>query len=162
MIEILVKNGVPVPVWWVREKFGIPEAHDGEELLGAPKPPAIEPPPPPPGDEDAEGEDDEEGDDALAELNRRIADLELSLNRSARTVDQIDRWAAEAMEEWEPQLGGTVGRVMELARMSDGYEDFLSRIDAERETMDIDELTESLAAALFAARGLGDATDQVS
>lgn len=159
VIEILVKNGVPVPVWWVREKFGIPEAHDGEELLGAPKPPAIEPPPPPPGDE---GEDDEEGDDALAELNRRIAELEMSLNRRARTVDQIDRWAAEAMEDWEPQLGGTVGRVMELARMSDDYEDFLSRIDAERETMDIDELTESLAAALFAARGLGDATDQVS
>lgn len=159
VIEILVKNGVPVPVWWVREKFGIPEAHDGEELLGASKPPAIEPPPPPPGDE---GEDDEEGDDALAELNRRIAELEMSLNRRARTVDQIDRWAAEAMEDWEPQLGGTVGRVMELARMSDDYEDFLSRIDAERETMDIDELTESLAAALFAARGLGDATDQVS
>lgn len=159
VIEILVKNGVPVPVWWVREKFGIPEAHDGDELLGAPKPPAIEPPPPPPGDE---GEDDEEGDDALAELNRRIAELEMSLNRRARTVDQIDRWAAEAMEDWEPQLGGTVGRVMELARMSDDYEDFLSRIDAERETMDIDELTESLAAALFAARGLGDATDQVS
>lgn len=159
VIEILVKNGVPVPVWWVREKFGIPEAHDGDELLGAPKPPAIEPPPPPPGDE---GEDDEEGDDALAELNRRIAELEISLNRRARTVDQIDRWAAEAMEDWEPQLGGTVGRVMELARMSDDYEDFLSRIDAERETMDIDELTESLAAALFAARGLGDATDQVS
>lgn len=159
VIEILVKNGVPVPVWWVREKFGIPEAHDGEELLGAPKPPAIESPPPPPGDE---GEDDEEGDDAFAELNRRIAELEMSLNRRARTVDQIDRWAAEAMEDWEPQLGGTVGRVMELARMSDDYEDFLSRIDAERETMDIDELTESLAAALFAARGLGDATDQVS
>lgn len=159
VIEILVKNGVPVPVWWVREKFGIPEAHDGDELLGAPKPPAIEPPPPPPGDE---GEDDEEGDDALAELNRRIAELEMALNRRARTVDQIDRWAAEAMEDWEPQLGGTVGRVMELARMSDDYEDFLSRIDAERETMDIDELTESLAAALFAARGLGDATDQVS
>lgn len=159
VIEILVKNGVPVPVWWVREKFGIPEAHDGDELLGAPKPPAIEPPPPPPGDE---GEDDEEGDDALAELNRRITELEISLNRRARTVDQIDRWAAEAMEDWEPQLGGTVGRVMELARMSDDYEDFLSRIDAERETMDIDELTESLAAALFAARGLGDATDQVS
>lgn len=159
VIEILVKNGVPVPVWWVREKFGIPEAHDGEELLGAPKPPAIEPPPPPPGDE---GEGDEEGNDALAELNRRITELEISLNRRARTVDQIDRWAAEAMEDWEPQLGGTVGRVMELARMSDDYEDFLSRIDAERETMDIDELTESLAAALFAARGLGDATDQVS
>lgn len=159
VIEILVKNGVPVPLWWVREKFGIPEAHDGEELLGAPKPPAIEPPPPPPGDED---EGDEEGNDALAELNRRITELEISLNRRARTVDQIDRWAAEAMEDWEPQLGGTVGRVMELARMSDDYEDFLSRIDAERETMDIDELTESLAAALFAARGLGDATDQVS
>lgn len=159
VIEILVKNGVPVPVWWVREKFGIPEAHDGEELLGAPKPPAIEPPPPPPGDED---EGDKEGNDALAELNRRITELEISLNRRARTVDQIDRWAAEAMEDWEPQLGGTVGRVMELARMSDDYEDFLSRIDAERETMDIDELTESLAAALFAARGLGDATDQVS
>lgn len=27
---------MPIPQWWVREKFGIPEAADGEPVLGAP------------------------------------------------------------------------------------------------------------------------------
>lgn len=164
VIEILVRNGAKIPLWWVREKFGLPEAHDGEELLGAPTPTPAEPPPPSLDDEASQepAGDDDESRDALSELNRRIAELELSLNRRARTVDQIDRWAAEAMEDWVPQMSGTVGRVMELSRMSSSYDDFLARLEAERETMDIDELTESLAAALFAARGLGDATDQVT
>jgi|GEM_PF-3954239 len=28
--------GLPIPQWWVREKFGIPEPTDGEAVLGAP------------------------------------------------------------------------------------------------------------------------------
>ncbi|GAB4303822.1 MAG: hypothetical protein Fur0034_20150 [Desulfuromonadia bacterium] len=31
----LAGAGMPIPQWWVREKFGIPEAKDGEPVLGA-------------------------------------------------------------------------------------------------------------------------------
>lgn len=31
----LTGAGMPIPQWWVREKFGIPEARDGEPVLGA-------------------------------------------------------------------------------------------------------------------------------
>ncbi|TXF11918.1 DUF935 domain-containing protein [Pelomicrobium methylotrophicum] len=33
----LVQAGMPIPQAWVREKFGIPEAAEGEAVLGAPK-----------------------------------------------------------------------------------------------------------------------------
>ncbi|TCS69757.1 phage gp29-like protein [Sulfuritortus calidifontis] len=35
----LTGAGMPIPQWWVREKFGIPEAQDGEPVLGAPAAP---------------------------------------------------------------------------------------------------------------------------
>ena len=32
-VTALVAAGMPIPQWWVREKFGIPEAEDGEAVL---------------------------------------------------------------------------------------------------------------------------------
>jgi phage gp29-like protein len=32
----LSQAGMPIPQWWVRERFGIPEAAEGEPVLGAP------------------------------------------------------------------------------------------------------------------------------
>lgn len=145
-VGVLVDRGATVPQWWVREKFGIPEAAPGDEVLGKPAPspsPASSAPPP------AEVE----------ALNRRIEGLELALNRQARTVDQIDRWAAEALEDWEPQLEGTAGRIIDIAQTAVSYEDFLAQIDAASETMSIDAMTRRLAIELFKARSLGDMKD---
>jgi phage gp29-like protein len=145
-IGVLVENGARIPEWWVREKFGYPEPQGDEPLMGAkPAPePTGEPPVPP-----------------APDLNARLARLEVALNRRARTRDELDRLTDAALEDWEPMLDGTVGRVMALARASTSFEDFEQRIAQAAEDLEIDELTRRLAVELFKARGLGDATDRV-
>lgn len=157
-IGTLVDKGAKIPQWWVREKFGLPEPGPEDELLSARAAPAPAAPPPsaPAG---APSEASPPASAELEALNRRIAGLELALNRQSRTTDQIDRWAAEATRDWEPQLEGNVERVMGLAEGSSSYESFLARLG--EEDLEVDELTRRMAIALYEARALGDATDRI-
>lgn len=160
-IGLLVDKGAPVPVWWVREKFGIPEAQEGDELLSVPKPPPPPAPPVPPQDDDEDEDEPEEAPEADEALNRRVEALEQAINRYSRTTDEIDRLAAEALSEWEPQVDGIVGRLIQIVQSSVSMDDLMAQLDGAGDHIDLDPITRQLAIAVFKSRGLGDATDQV-
>lgn len=157
-LELLTKvfdwasKHVEIPAWYVREKLNLPEPEEGDEVIGG-KPPA--PPPPPPGAPVPPAPGDEPAPEppaANARARNRVQDQ-----------DAIDELAQEALADWQPLLDGNVGALMRLARNAGSYEQFQQLLEsaAESDEIDIDQVTEKLAVAVFAARGLGDATDAV-
>lgn len=131
MLKELVPLGLEVEQSVIRDKWGLPDPDPQGKLLGAPKPVAPPEPPPP-------------------ALNR-------AANRAAPAPsDDIDALAAEALDGWEPLLDPSVRAVRDLAERAASFEDFLAGLPALLGEMDAGALVESLAEALFKARGLGD------
>lgn len=153
---------IAIPVWWVREKFGFPEPEEGEETIGG-EPPAPPPPPPgapvpPPPQPPAEP-----GDEPPPEPPAPEPAANRARNR-ASDEDAIDELAQQALADWQPLLDGNVGALIRLAQQAGDFDQFRQLLEraAESDAIDIDEVTEKLAAATFKARGLGDATDSVT
>lgn len=153
VVEKLSKH-IAIPVWWVREKFGIPEPEEDDEVIGGkpetpPAPPPGAPVPPVP----AAAPTEEPPSPPAANARAR--------NRAQE--DAIDLLAQEALADWQPLLDGNVGALLRLARNAGTFEQFqqLLYAAAASDELDIDQVTETLAAATFKARGLGDATDAV-
>lgn len=155
-IKIMVNAGLPVPQWWAREAFGVPEVQGDEPILEPKKPPQPQMPPgaQPPTPEPPEPPEPNDSD----ALNHRIARLERAMNQQTR--DDIDRLAGQMVEEqWEPMMDGLVGTIVQLAQSARDEEHFRALLD-ERD-LPIDTATRQLAIAVFAARGLGDDRDRV-
>ncbi|MFW5920952.1 MAG: DUF935 domain-containing protein, partial [Polyangiales bacterium] len=154
-VKTLAGAGLPIPMRWAYESFGIPEPEQGEAVMV----PVSARQPSPAG----EGGDDQGGDGVddgaqNRQLAHRVAELEHALNREARTKDTIDRIAEEHLQRWEPMLQGTVGRLIEMAQNAGSFEE-LEVLLEDDSSLTVDEATRELAVALFKARGLGDASD---
>lgn len=72
----------------------------------------------------------------------------------------IDQLADPLDEGWEPAMDALIEPVRHLAQRVGSYAEFQAELDAAAAHMDPRLLAKSLAAALFKARGLGDATDK--
>lgn len=137
MLKELVPLGLEVEQSVIRDKWGLPDPAPAAKLLGKPAP--ASPPEPPP----------------VAPVPPRGADR--AANRAGPVpADDIDALAAEALDGWEPLLDPSVGAVRQLAERAASFEDFLAGLPALLGEMDAKRLVESLAEALFKARGLGD------
>lgn len=134
MLAKLVPLGLEVEQSVIRDKWGLPDPNPKGKLLGQPAtpPPPTEPIPPPPA------------------LNRAI-------NRVAPSADVVDLLVEDALSDWQPLLGPVLDPVQQLADDSASFADFLAGLPILLEHMDSQALIESLAAAAFKARGLGDA-----
>lgn len=134
-VKTLAEAGVLIPMWWVRDRFGIPEPEAGDETIGG-KPASFDLTPPP-------------------------ASNARAMN-AAQEADAIDRIAQEALADWQPLLDGNVGALLRLAKQATTFDGFKALLAASADELDINDVTESLALAVFKARGLGDATDAVT
>lgn len=139
-LGVLVPQGLRVPQVWVRDKFGIPDPAEGDDILGglAPSVPA--------------------GAPAQTGNNR----MQLGINRQAADTDAIDRLTDQAVDnDWQAQLAPMIDPIQRLASEAESFDQFLQRLPELYDEMDDTEIVRRLAERTFRARGLGDATDDV-
>ena len=132
-LDKLVPLGLRVEASVVRDRLGFPDPEEGAEVLGAPA--------------KANAEQGQDKTDQAANRERRAVN---------REDDELDSLAAEALDDWEPQVNPLVASIQELADRSESYEEFLAGLPGLLETMDPSALVRGLAVAAFKARGQGD------
>ena len=153
-LELLSKSLVPfidrglrVEASVVRDKFGIPEPEADAEILGA-------------ATARAGAETDDKGDDDAKKETQRAL-IKLALQRT-KADDEIDRLVDEiTAETWEEITDPILDPVLELLHSSGSFSEFQSGLVGAMKQGDTSDLLRHLATALFKARGLGDATDEV-
>ncbi|MDQ7091768.1 MAG: DUF935 domain-containing protein [Methylococcales bacterium] len=76
--------------------------------------------------------------------------------RQAQVPDAMDLLENEVLEDWEQVLEPVINPIETLVNKAESYQEFLDSLPKLLETMQPNELIESLALATFKARGLGD------
>ena len=140
----IVPLGTPVPAKWALDKFGIPEAKDGEALLGA----AVAPPV------------------GAASPPRTAQRAEFTANAAhvatpTPAPDELDALADLALAGWKPLMQPLTHPIVAAldAALAAGetIDQFRARLPGLLEQMDINPLAENLAQAAFVSRLAGQA-----
>lgn len=154
----LTQVGMPIPQWWVREKFGIPEAAADEPVLNPAQSGQTRPEP--------TGEPVANPMANRAETSGSpVAMPALHATRPTESAhaqgepDELDALVAEAMGEWQPALDPIAEAVQALldAAVEQGLtaEEVSRRLAEALPGLPVDALAEHLARAQFAARLAG-------
>lgn len=142
-----IDRGLAVEQSVILDRFGLPAPAEGAELLrpqsGQSAPPAV-------------GLNSEQACRCVQCGNQRKA-----LN-AEQPRDALDELADEAAAEWQPVLRPLLDPLQQLAEQAEDFDEFRARLPELLEQMDDSALIEHLARAAFRARGMGDATDEVS
>jgi phage gp29-like protein len=87
--------------------------------------------------------------------------LEVALAREPKGgTDTIDRLVDRELKGWQPVMDPILAPIFEAADNARSYSDLQNRLKKASKDMDTDKFVESLALAMFKARGLGDGTDK--
>jgi len=184
-----IKLGLRVQSSIILDRFGIAEAEEGAEVLGGGAAPKVEgegePDPGEPGEPEPGEPEPPEQETALERIQRETAiEMMAKIRRGEELTadqrgllshamqqtalaaaqdeeDEIDRIAAEELKSWQRMMDPMLKPVMDLAKASTTYKEFLAGLDKVLSEMDTTVLGERLAIAQFKARGLGDGTDEV-
>lgn len=146
-VEKFVRLGGKVGMATVRDKIGIPDPADDEELLVAPKSAAS-------GDPAQEEKQEGIGPDGKPKKPG-------AFSAKPPKRDAIDDAVDDLLGDWEPLVGPMVAGLdgeIAAAKSLDDVKAVLTRRFAD---MDMDALTEQLARAAFAARLSGEVDDQL-
>jgi len=136
-LSLLVPLGLRVGASTIRDKLGLPDPGEDEEVL---HPAATAPKP-------GEGH------------------LDTATNRARRgrppvpVTDSVDELALGAMRDWEPQIDPLADPVRALAAQSTDEEEFVAGLAALMQGGDPAALMRSLASNAFKAHALGDVSD---
>lgn len=146
-----IDRGLRVQSSLILDKFGLAEADEGAEILGAK---AAAAPVSPMGG----GDDDDEGDDTPTPPKKA---KQTALN--AEEGDQIDEMVALALAKWEQVTDdtGIIGTMRRLIDEATSYDDLTEKLEEFTASVDSATFVRELGVQLFQARGLGDATDTV-
>lgn len=138
-ITPLIDRGMRVSASATREKFGVVEPEDDDDLLMPISAMAMNALPP--------------GETAM---NRR----RLAFNRVSKTAEQeINDLTDDAMSDWVEQAEVFMNPIIEAANQSDSYEAFLDKLPTLQEQLGESEFVEQMAQFMFQMRGYGDAKD---
>lgn len=134
-LEKLVPMGLKVGTNSVREKLGVPEPREGEDLLHAPG----------------------AGTKPAADSSPEKQPVETALNREqSGSITERDQLADEASQDWKPQMQPLLDPLRQLAEQSETAEEFMAGLPELLEEMDDAELVRQLALGFFKARALGE------
>lgn len=134
--------GLKIPKKWAHQRFGIPTAKDGEDVLTPAPEPASE----------------TGGDPALAR-SQRSARAMASANGSPDAEALVADVIGGALDGWETINTELVDPYVDAVDGAESYEDAIRALAARYPDVDPAKLAVSLRAAQAAARGVGDATD---
>lgn len=140
----LMPYGLRVGMATMRDKIGIPDPDDDEELLRAP---AKQPDPalPEPGKEPPAG-----------------AIPGLATKRPKPPADAIDVAAEEMADEWEPLVGPIIAGLADEIAAATSLEEVKSLFQTRLEGLSSQELGDELARMVFAARLAGEAGEELT
>ena len=131
----LVPLGLPIPQAWVREKWSIPEAAEGEPVLGAPI-----------------------GEPLPNGAHRRMQSVHAQGVESP-APDALDDLVTEALSDWEPQMAPMVDVLQALLdrAVAEGWtaQALIDALPGVLPQMDDGALAEALSSAHFVARLAG-------
>ncbi|HGZ7313139.1 TPA: DUF935 domain-containing protein [Vibrio parahaemolyticus] len=137
-LKPMIESGLKVSAQEVREKFGLREPQPDEEILVPSAQLVAEPIETPP-------------------ANNRSR---LAINRVSQTAEKdIDDMTNDAMDEWEEVAEDFMNPVLDLAKESESYDDFLKALPGLQQKLGAEAFVEHMAQYMFQARGLGDAKD---
>lgn len=136
-LKPMIESGMRVSASEVREKFGLREPTDDEDVL-MPASAVL-----------AQNLPATNRDKSKAAINRISKTAEAEMN------DLTD----EAMSDWEEVAEDFMNPIIELANASDSYETFLEKLPELQETLGADVFVEQMAQYMFQMRGYGDAKD---
>lgn len=137
-ITPLIDRGLKVSASETRDKFGMSEVTDDEEVLVPMSAASMQ--------------------NLPVSMNRRSTSV--AINRVSKSGEQeIDTMTDEAMSDWEEVAEDFMNPIIELANESDSYETFLDKLPELQEKLGADVFVEQMAQYMFQMRGYGDAKD---
>ncbi|MGO8738617.1 DUF935 domain-containing protein [Rhodoblastus sp.] len=160
-IAQLIPMGLKVSQAAVRDIVGLPAPEDGEEILTPPAAATPEEPAP-----DPTTRSDVRAAATNSFMHRPAGGIcpcgcgrRISYNAEGVSApsdpDVIDRIGEDEADDWEAQLGPIVAPILKAAAESASFEEFLAKLDALTNSLDLDPLTGRLAIAAMKARGFG-------
>ncbi|RLQ88903.1 DUF935 domain-containing protein [Notoacmeibacter ruber] len=153
-VQMLVPLGMRVSQREMRERIGLGEPEDGEDLLKAPQPaPAFLPPV------------DSKADEPPAKLSSHRQDCTcaacglaaLAATMDSPAVDEVEQLADAALDEWETIADPILAPLRRILDEETSFEGVLKRLESEHP--DTRRLVAALARSTAIARGIGDAED---
>ncbi|MEZ8102139.1 DUF935 domain-containing protein [Vibrio bivalvicida] len=137
-LKPMIESGMKVSAQEVRDKFGLREPKDDEDIL-MPASALL-------------------AQNMPAAMNR--SHRSLALNRTDKTAEQEMQLMTDgAMSEWEEVAEDFMNPILALADESNSYEEFQAKLAMLQDTLSADEFVEQMAQYLFQMRGYGDAKD---
>ncbi|EKO3919744.1 DUF935 domain-containing protein [Vibrio metschnikovii] len=136
-LKPMIESGMRVSASEVREKFGLREPTDDEDVLMPASAVLAQ---------------------NLPATNRGKS--KVAINRISKTAEaEMNDLTDEAMSDWEEVAEDFMNPIIELANASDSYETFLEKLPELQETLGADVFVEQMAQYMFQMRGYGDAKD---
>ncbi|MEF1255990.1 DUF935 domain-containing protein [Vibrio sp. M260112] len=137
-ITPLIDRGLKISASSVREKFGLSEPDENEEVLMPTSAILAQTMP--------------------AAMNSQRS--RLAINRVSKTADaEMNELTDEAMDEWVEVGAEFMNPIIKLASESDSYETFLAQLPSLQDELGAEQFTEQMAQFMFQMRGYGDAKD---
>ncbi|MEC7308548.1 DUF935 domain-containing protein [Vibrio crassostreae] len=136
-LKPMIESGMRVSASEVREKFGLREPTDDEDVLMPASAVLAQ---------------------NLPATNRDKS--KVAINRISKTAEaEMNDLTDEAMSDWEEVAEDFMNPIIKLANASDSYETFLEKLPELQETLGADVFVEQMAQYMFQMRGYGDAKD---
>ncbi|MEZ8134773.1 DUF935 domain-containing protein [Vibrio splendidus] len=136
-LKPMIESGMRVSASEVREKFGLREPTNDEDVLMPASAVLAQ---------------------NLPATNRDKS--KVAINRISKTAEaEMNDLTDEAMSDWEEVAEDFMNPIIELANESDSYETFLEKLPELQETLGADVFVEQMAQYMFQMRGYGDAKD---
>ncbi|MEZ8166826.1 DUF935 domain-containing protein [Vibrio tasmaniensis 1F-187] len=136
-LKPMIESGMRVSASEVREKFGLREPTDNEDVLMPASAVLAQ---------------------NLPATNRDKS--KVAINRISKTAEaEMNDLTDEAVSDWEEVAEDFMNPIIELANASDSYETFLEKLPELQETLGADVFVEQMAQYMFQMRGYGDAKD---
>jgi len=168
----LAQAGVRISERWVADKWGIPEPEEGERLLTTPEPDG-EPieddgePPKKPAPDNTDAKIAEavnraikgEREQMIVSL-MKLAEKSKTLN-AKKTTDVIDDITEDHLADAAQFMGPMLRPILDAVNHAKSFDDVKKALNALAGDLDKTDVITELATAMFKARGVGDATDEV-
>lgn len=148
-LETLVPLGLRVEESVIRDRLGLPDPREGEDVILLKAPQTASMPP-------------VEMDTATNHSDHHCPSCAKARNAQDDVTDTIDDLMSDPLDDWEEQLKPVIDPIIKLAEESESYDEFIAALPSLLGEMDSTEMIKRLALETFKARGMGDATDGVS
>lgn len=139
VVKELATLGLPISKKWAYQRFGIPTAKEGEDVLAVPAPPAP-------------------SETGLARTRRKAGAM-ASANSSPEAESLVSDVIGGALDGWEVINTELVEPYVDAIEGAQDYEEAVRALASRFPDVDPAKLAVSLRAAQAAGRGIGDATD---